>query len=662
VEEIIMGRLPSRQVHLDFHTSELILGIGERYSKENFQEALKLGHLNSITVFAKCHHSWCYYPTEVGSIHPHLDFDLTGAMVEAAHEIGVRAPIYITVGWSATDAENHPDWLVRDKKGNVAALLYDLEAKPEDKKPITSWKFLCPNGDYAKHIYELTKEVCGRYETVDGLFYDICFGPLCWCESCVTGMKAAGLDPEKLEDARIYHRMKWQNFMSECTRIMKEKHPDATVFFNGGANQYEPQWHAYQTHFEMEDLPTTWGGYDKMPLRAKYFSHTGKDYLGMTGKFHTMWGEFGGYKNPEALKFECAAMLAFGARCSVGDQMHPDGEMDLETYKLIGHAYDYVEKIEDWCYDVEETSKLGVMFSGDTKSDEGMVKVLMEAHLDFDLVKDSWDFENFDSVILPDSVLLCEEAVSKLNSYIEKGGSVVLTGKSGLNKEKNKFMVDCGVSYEGASEYDVDYLVLGDKLNEGLVKSPFLFYEGAERVKLTDGEILACKKEPYFSRTYGHYCSHQNTPYKVECSENPGAVKKGNVVYIAHSVFKQYYDHGAQIHRDYVINALRLVYKSPNLRVENLPSAGRVRFVKQPGNNRYVLHLLYASPIQRGRAQVIEDMPPIYDVKALIEVKDTVKKAYLAPQGDEIGFVQEGNKVTVTVPKIQCHQMVVFEY
>lgn len=55
-------------------------------------------------------------------------------------------------------------------------------------------------------------------------------------------------------------------------------------------------------------------------------------------------------------------------------------------------------------------------------------------------------------------------------------------------------------------------------------------------------------------------------------------------------------------------------------------------------------------------------MPPIYDVKAVIEVKDTLKKAYLAPQGEKIGFIQEGNKVTVTVPKVQCHQMVIFEY
>ena len=109
--------LPSRQVHLDFHTSEFIPGIGEKFNKKQFQEALKIGHLNQINIFAKCHHSWSYYPTKIGNQHPNLKFDLLGAEIEACHEIGVKCPIYFTVGWSAHDAETHPEWCAREKDG-----------------------------------------------------------------------------------------------------------------------------------------------------------------------------------------------------------------------------------------------------------------------------------------------------------------------------------------------------------------------------------------------------------------------------------------------------------------------------------------------------------------------------------------------------------------
>ncbi|MGN0802223.1 MAG: hypothetical protein ACI4MF_06465, partial [Candidatus Faecivicinus sp.] len=118
-----MRKLPTRQVHLDFHTSPCIPGVAAQFDKAQFQAALKEGNLNSITVFAKCHHGYCYYPTRVGTMHPTMrrDFDLTGAMIDAAHEIGVAAPIYITTGFSVLDAETHPEWRMCDEDGNPRA-------------------------------------------------------------------------------------------------------------------------------------------------------------------------------------------------------------------------------------------------------------------------------------------------------------------------------------------------------------------------------------------------------------------------------------------------------------------------------------------------------------------------------------------------------------
>ena len=123
-----MISIPSRQVHLDFHTSEHIPGVGAGFSRANFQDALKLGRVNSITVFAKCHHSWSYYPTRVGMRHPTLERDLLGEWIEASHEVGVRAPVYYTVGWSATDAELHPEWVARHRDGSPAAKNFDPAA------------------------------------------------------------------------------------------------------------------------------------------------------------------------------------------------------------------------------------------------------------------------------------------------------------------------------------------------------------------------------------------------------------------------------------------------------------------------------------------------------------------------------------------------------
>jgi len=74
------NEIPSRQVHLDFHTSEFIPDVGARFLKKQWQGALKHGRVNSINIFAKCHHGWSYYPTRVGHVHPNLKVrDLMGS-------------------------------------------------------------------------------------------------------------------------------------------------------------------------------------------------------------------------------------------------------------------------------------------------------------------------------------------------------------------------------------------------------------------------------------------------------------------------------------------------------------------------------------------------------------------------------------------------------
>ena len=86
-EEKDMENLRFRQIHLDFHTSEVLKNVGAKFDKKKFQEALIAGHVNSITLFSKCHHGYAFHPSKANDIHPDLDFDLLGAQLEACREI-----------------------------------------------------------------------------------------------------------------------------------------------------------------------------------------------------------------------------------------------------------------------------------------------------------------------------------------------------------------------------------------------------------------------------------------------------------------------------------------------------------------------------------------------------------------------------------------------
>lgn len=659
-----MRLLPSRQVHLDFHTSEHIGGIASKFDKEQFQQALKLGHVNGICVFGKCHHGYFYYPTQVGTSHPGLEpgRDLAGEMMDACHEIGIYAPLYLTFGWSHLDSKEHPEWNARKKDGTFCgARDYDFNAKPTDPKPESAWIHLCTAGGYRQYLYDMTEEACRRYKQLDGLFFDICFwNELCYCDHCRKGMQEAGVDIDDPAAVKAYADTQKRITVEGLNAIVHAHHPDATIFYNtGGAAIEKPQWHFAGTYFELEDLPTVWGGYDKLPVRARYFSGTGKECMATTGKFHRAWGEFGGFKTKEALRYECAAIFAYGARAKVGDQLHPNGKMDLETYRNIGYAYSYIEQIEDYCLDTAETAKLGLLVGTNSTICNATAKLLLDSQIDFDIVCKDGDFTKYDTIIIPETFRMDEVDAAEMDAFVKQGGKVMILGGGGLKRNADEFAFDVPFTYEGKSEYDMDFFQLAEE-TEGIVSSPVLCYRSAHKVS-GKGEVHSYVYEPYFSRTYEKFCSHYNTPYKEEKALYPGAIQCGNVMYVAHELGSLYVNYGATYHRRYFAWLLRKLYNADSM-IAELPSQGRIHFVKREQTKQYMAHLLYASPVRRGEVEILEDFPTLYNIPLKIQVPEEVISARLIPQGTELEMEKCGQWLQLTVPQLQSHQMVVFEY
>lgn len=111
--------LAPRQIHLDFHTSEAIPDIAANFDPRTFAETARKAEASSITVFARCHHGWLYYPSKrfPELIHPNLkNHNLLLEQVRALHDAGIKAPVYITVQWDYHSAQTHPEWLIRSQE------------------------------------------------------------------------------------------------------------------------------------------------------------------------------------------------------------------------------------------------------------------------------------------------------------------------------------------------------------------------------------------------------------------------------------------------------------------------------------------------------------------------------------------------------------------
>ena len=638
-------------VHLDFHTSPDIENIGGEFNKEEFASTLKEAHVDLITVFAKCHHGLCYYPTKVGTMHPNLKFNLLKEQIEACHSVGVKAPIYITMGWSKKDADEHHEWHHIDFWSGEPIF---FGSKPSDDldeaiKDCT-WTTLCPVGGYKQHLIDITKEICESFDVSDGVFYDICFmRDACVCDSCKQGMIEMGLDPTKYADAQKYYRIKRLELMKDLNDLVHSYNKDAHVFYNGGADMNRPEYHPLQSHYELEDLPTAWGGYDLMPLRAKSFEKYGKLFLGMTGKFHHSWGEFGGFKNKDALKYELADMVSVGASMSVGDHLHPNGKIDKSTYNIIGHAFKYVDQLDEYAHNTRAYADLAIWLSHSSASDMGTSKILQIMHLEYDVVTSGEDISKYQCIIMPDKVTLSEDDKKQIAEYVKNGGKVIASYLSIFD--------ELGIKKLGKSEFDLDYI----KCDIDEVVTPFLSYSSACVTECENGEVLAEVYEPYFNRTRRHFCGHKNTPFGSEPASYPALVRKGNVLYFAHPIFEAYDKSGNYILQKYIQRAIESIYDK-NVRVENFYSCGRLRLRKNEEKKFYALHLLYAPPVNRGNVCLLEDFPEVNNIKITIKVNEKIKELISVPDNISIDFKQDGNEVSFTVNNLKLHKLIAIKY
>jgi hypothetical protein len=645
------SELRFRQVHLDFHTSPHIPEIGADFDAERFVDTLTKAHVNSITCFSRCHHGYIYHDTKFPNRHPHLKVNLLAEQIRACHAADIKVPIYITVGWDHLVATEHPEWIE-----------IDIEGRQVGRRPIHSawgWYKLDNASPYLDYVIKQTEEVLDIFgDEVDGLFFDIIFQTGVHSVWCLDRFRRLGWDPA---DAARQAEMK-ELLVAECTdriaRSVRQKRPNCKMFFNSGhvGPRFQRIARNY-SHLEIESLPTGGWGYMHFPMTVRYARTLGKEYLGMTGRFSEMWGHFNSYKAPAALEFECLSMLAQGAKCSVGDQLHPRGALDEATYELIGPVYAKVEEREPWCTGAKAVAEIGVINSEgfDATMERmdprnlGASRMLIEGKHQFDLIDFEANLSDYKVLVLPDVTPIDDASRAKLQNYLDEGGSIIASHKSGLN------LPGMPGKIAGDLEFSPDF-IRPNKAIHPQDQTDFVMYErGFEVEPYSEATVLGRISVPYFERSTDYFISHAHTPVE-KSTETPAVIKYGNVVYFAHPIFTTYAKHSMLFHRDIVLAALAMILPEPALKVDG-PSALQATLTHQ-GENA-IAHLLFYIPERRGlNFEIVEDALPIRNLP--VHIRGQYARARLVPENIELQVRHEGSYTTVIVPSMVGHQMIEF--
>ena len=522
-----------RQIHLDFHTSEAIAGIGSGFDPDEFADTLERARVNSITCFARGHHGWIYYDSKAHPErrHPHLERNLLVEQIEACQARGIRVPVYTTIQWDHLTATQNPDWLCINEDGSYQGNgMYDAGF----------YRRIALNSPYMDFLKAHVADIFACLPAVDGFFFDIVHAVDDSSVWTTRAMLEAGLDPSDPTARLEYGGAVLDSFRSELTAHVRQFSEDCTIFYNRGhVGPHNRRNASAFTHWELESLPSGHWGYIHFPLTMRYARTLGLPCLSHTGKFHTAWGDFHSFKNQEALEYECFRMIAMGCGAFVGDQLPPDGRIEEHVYELIGSVYQQIEAKEPWCVDARSLSDIAVMTPeefapvddrGMQPSICGVHSMLQEAGHQFDIIDSQADFSDYLALILPDDIPVDAALNDKINEYLAGGGALITSFESGMNADKTDFALDvlpATLNSEGprdrvgelarGREYErgdyAEYIIPTGAIGKGLPPTEQAMYiRGLDLRAADDAEALAHITPAVFDRTYEHFCSHRQSP------------------------------------------------------------------------------------------------------------------------------------------------------
>lgn len=336
-------------------------------------------------------------------------------------------------------------------------------------------------------------------------------------------------------------------------------------------------------------------------------------------------------------------------------------------FDLIRRTYETVRQYDPWCLDAVNRPSIAVVYgSGGSElrtdvSLKAAVRMLSELKLQFNVVTEKSAWDQYELLVFPDNVPFSDETARRVRVHLERGGSVIATGNSGLDPELKGFVIDSWpVIYLGPTPHNPLYYAPEGPYAEGLPHFPLSVYASGTEVREADGaktEIWSVK--PYHNHEWDGIHSNWYTPPQ-EKTNSPFLAFKGRIAYCSGRIFEGYFKRSPYQTRLLLGNIIRRFMPNPKFRSFTLPSYARA-FVQYKGEQE-LLHVLVYTPELRGLSVALEERGTLVNSELSMRIDGRpFRKVYLAPDRQEIPFTVEDGYCKVNLPLLQGHALLVFE-
>ncbi len=630
-------------LHFDLHPQETDTVLGADITEENLGKLLARARPDYVQYDCKGHAGYTGYPTKVGWASPGIVRDSLALWRKVTREYGAGLFIHYSGVWDSVAIEHHPEWARVDAEGNRDANATSTFGPYVDE-------LLIPQLVEACELYDL-----------DGAWVD----GECWATqldyspaALEAWRKATGYpeapksrdEPHWLE-WKTFHRRRFEEYLCHWVDAVHRRHRRFQVTSNWAYTTLMPLPVGARLDYLSGDYSPT-VSLDRGRVDARYLASAGMPWDLLAWGFNWYPGYGHSLKLALHLQQEAAATLMQGGAFGIYYTPTRAGYIVDEIIETSGQVADFCRARQAVCHKSTTVPQVALLLSSETQLDrsdavfhwggcldelEGALHALLELHYSVDILAEHQlqpRLNEFPLVVVPDSYRLADDFRQALLSYVEQGGSLLLLGEQCARL----FAGDLGVTFGGQPEP--------------------VTAELSSAAGIVNADGVWQKVTPTMAEAVGRRYPTRDTRKDGEVAATVVARGQGKIGAVYGPVALAYYRMHHPSLRGFIGDIVTRLFPEPAVTVDAPPCVEVA--LRRTAKGKLSLHLLNCAEVQRAdRFLSTEYIPEVGPIEVRMSVADQPQRVRWAPDGGRLKWSWVEGILSVTVPKLHIHGVVV---
>ncbi|UCH62017.1 MAG: hypothetical protein JSU77_09420 [Fidelibacterota bacterium] len=637
-------------IHFDFHADDDCDSIGNNVDRAMVEYIIDKVQPDYIQTDSKGHRGLTSYPTEVGNRAPGFVRDPLKIWRAVTAERGVALYLHHSGVWDAEAVKQYPEWARINEEGKADDRLTSVFGPYVDQ-------LLIPQLKEIRSVYQ-----------VDGVWID----GECWAterdysEKVIKAFREqTGIQeiPKKPDDPYWFEfsefcRAGFRHYLDHYVSAMHQHSPGFQIASNWAYSSMMPEPVDIGVDFISGDY-SAMNSVNSARFEGRCMVHQGKPWDLMAWSF-TWTDQLFSTKSVPQLKQEAAMVLSLGGGFQAYFPQRRDGSIRRWQMDLMGEVAKFCRARQKTCHRAEPVPQIGLIYSQTAFyrrnrklfaawSEElvglrGILQSLLESQNVVDIVMEHHPMDRMSAyplLIYPEWEYVDPDLKADLLDYVRKGGNLLVIGP----KAAANFVPELDVKFIGQPVEMLNGLEYNGWL--GGVKSLFQ-------------KVALGKQAKPIGKVYNRDPLNTNDisgPY-----EPAGSIRKygeGKIAAIYLNLGERYRNAATSVSRDFLSSIVRELFPQPLVEVIG---SQYVDVTANRKDGKLAINLVNTSgPHANEKVYVFDEISSVGPLDVFIRTKKKPRRISLEPGGRAIDYRYSDGKISLTLPSLDIHEIIVVE-